>query len=538
MTAAQLPARVMSRVAFTLARHRLATDFAALMRTAPQRDRGTGPKVGIASFSSGWHFVLEALLAHGLAARGARPEFLVCDLPDLPICDERTIHSTHRDRCDGCIAEKRPLLDHAALPWRGIRALISGGALARAQRIGDSLAPQEIGSYVERGFPIGQWLHVSACHYLRCDARGDTADRIEARRRLLIAAIVLVEAIERWLDECQPEIVIAESGAHFEWRIARELARARGIPVVCREIGKGGFDTHLYALNADCMAPDLATAWADVKDQPLSPGEEAAVDRLLSALPQRTYEQRAPIVRAAPAALRSSLGVAAAVPVVVAFTNVAWDLATAGRDRAFDGQLDWLRETMRELDGRGAHLVIRTHPAEASVLTRERVADMLARESITPPHVTIVKPEDTTAARDFCAAASLVLAYNSHAAIEAAALGHTVVVAGDAHFRGRGFTIDVESRADYVSLLRQWAGGTPLPPPPGRVALARRYSHLFFLRYHVAMHWTTSPLAPPYRLTIQSLGELEPGRNPAVDAVCGAILDRRQVLLPRSAVRA
>lgn len=535
VTVSLLPGRLMNRVSFTLARHRLETDFAALMRTAAPRDSATGPIIGVAAFSSGWHFVLEALLAHALAARGARPELLVCDLPELPICDERTIHSTHRERCDGCIDEKRPLLDHVGLPWRGISALIADGALERARHIGASVAPEEIAGFVERGFPIGGWLHVSACHYLRCDARGDTADRIETRRRLLIAAIVLVEATERWLDDLQPDIVIAESGAHFEWRIVRELARARGIAVVCREIGKGGFDTHLYSLNADCMAPDLSAAWAEAKDQPLSETEDAAVDRFLSSLPQRTYEQRAPIARAARAALRSSLGVHAGVPVAVAFTNVAWDLATAGRDRTFDGQLDWLRETVRALDGRAAHLVIRTHPAEATALTRERVGDTLIREfPHATPHVTIVGPEDTTAARDLCAAADLVLAYNSHAAIEAAALGHPVIVAGDAHFRGRGFTIDVDSREAYLSLLREWAGGTPLPPPPASAALARRYCHLFFLRYHVTMNWTTSPLAPPYRLTIQSLRELEPGRNPVVDAVCSAILNRQQVLLPRA----
>jgi hypothetical protein len=536
LTATRLPARLINRVKASQARHRLERDFERVMATGAAR-AGSGPRIGLATFGSGaWHFVLEALLAHALAARGARPEFLVCDLPDLPVCDERTFHSRHQERCDGCISEKRVLVDACGLPWTGLSQLIDRGTLERARGIAAQLDAAALDSYVEGGWPIGRWLHVSACHYLRCDARGQSAERVEVRRRMLATAIVAVQAVERWLDASAPEIVIAESGAHLVWRIALELARARGIPVVCREIGKGGFDTHLYSLDADCMAPDLSAAWSEAMRLPLDDAESAAVERLLSTLPGQTYVQRAPIVRAAPADLRARLGVPAGKRVAVAFTNVAWDLATAGRDAAFAGQSDWLRETAAALAGTDTQLLVRAHPAEASVLTREGVAEWIAAERPAwRAHVTIVPPEDTIAALDVCAMADLILVYNSHVGIEAAAAGHPVIVAGAPHYRARGFTIDVASRDAYRRLLEAWRAGSPLAPPPGSDVLARRYCHLFFLRYHIPMHWTTSPLQPPYELRIHSLRELDPGRNPSVDAVCDAILGRYQVVLPRVA---
>jgi len=518
---------------------RLEHDFARLVATA-STPSGSGPKVGIATFGSGgWHFVVEALLAHALAARGARPEFLMCDLPDLPICDERTIHSRSRERCDGCLEDKRALLDACRLSWRGTSELVSSSSLARARTTTATLAADAIAAYVERGWPVGQWLHVSACHYLRCDARGESTEKLDVHRRLLATAIVTVEAVERWLDEVRPEIVIAESGAHLMWRIALELARARGIPVVCREMGKGGWDSHLYALNADCMAPDLSAEWTEAEGQRLSAEEEAAVDRLFDELPARTYLQRAPVVRSGPAELRERLGIAPAARVAVAFTNVTWDLATAGRDVAFDGVFDWLRDTIRTLSAHPAvHLIVRAHPAEASVLTRERILDQIAHEWPNGlAQVTLVPPEDTTAARDLCAIADLVLAYNSTVAIEAAADGHAVVVSGAPHYRGRGFTIDVASCEHYHSVLNGWAAGTPIEAPTAAATLARRYAHLFFLRYHVPMSWTTSPLEPPYHLRIRSTRELEPGVNPVLDAVCQGILEHRQVVLPRVSVK-
>ena len=530
------PARLLKKATAVRDRDRLRRDFARLMKTAiPGTDRGNGPRIGVATFGSGgWHFVIEALLAHALAVRGARPSLLVCDMPELPICDERTIHSRHRERCDGCIDEKQPLLDSCGLPWVGLRSLVAADALVRAQATVSALDDTALESHHERGWPVGQWLHVSACHYLRGDARGSSAESRDARRRLLTQAIVAVEAVERWLDGTQPDVVIAESGAHLVWRVAFELARARGIPVVCREMGKGGWDQHLYALNADSMSPDLSREWALVRDRALTPEQDAAVERLLHELPERTYAQQAPISRATPAALRARLGIATDARVAVAFTNVTWDLATAGRDVAFDGVLDWLRETINHLrQSPAAHLIVRAHPAEASGLTRERILDQLARECPKGVSgVTLVPPEDAIAARDLCQVASLVLVYNSTVAIEAAADGHTVVLGGKPHYRGRGFTVDLDSRAEYATKLARWAAGDPIAAPADAAVRARRYAHLFFMRYHVPMGWTTSPLEPPYRLRIHSLQELEPGSNPALDAVCDGILAHHQVLLP------
>lgn len=536
--ALRLGTRLLRRIDTRHGQHQLERDFRRLMAAGHgEVGRGDGPKVGFATFGSGtWHLVIEALLAHALAKRGARPQLLVCDLPELPICDERTIHSRDRDRCAGCVDDKRALLDLSGLPWRGVSSVVTADALTRARRTVASLADAELESHTESGRPLGRWLHVSASHFLRCDARGDAAEKVDARRRLLTAAIVVAEAVERWLDETRPDVVIAESGAHFMWRIALEAARARGLPVVCREMGKGGWDHQIYALGADSMSPDLDEVWAQERDRPLSDEEEAEVEAFLADLPARTFLQKGPApVSRDRASLRAQFGVPSGKAVAVAFTNVTWDLATAGRDVAFTGVFDWVSATIHALaDLPDAHLVIRAHPAEASVQTRERIVDQISRTwPAGLPGVTLIEPEQPLAARDLAAMADLVLVYNSTTGIEVAAQGSPVLLCGKPHFRGRGFTIDVSTRGEYGQWLATWAGGAPIAAPDGAAGLARRYTHLFFLRYHLAMGWTTSPLEPPYRLTIQSLDELQPGRNRALDEVCCGILEGRQILLPR-----
>lgn len=537
----RLPQRAARRWSFDRAQRQLVDAMDRLTRRGPApAPPSAAPRVGFATFGSGCsHLALEALLAHALVQRGARPELLLCDLPELPICDERTAWSRSPDRCAGCLDDKRALLEACRLPWRGLRAFLDADAVPRAVDTAAAIPDERIDDYRERGWPIGRWLHVSASHYLRGDARGGGAAAVAVRRRWLATAIVTVQAVERWLDEARPDIVVAESGAHVMWRVAFELARARGINVICREIGKGGFDHHLYALNADCMAPDLAHAWTEYADAPLSADEAHEVDRFVAELPSRTY----PAARGTAtgrAELRAALGLGTATRVAVAFTNVTWDLATAGRDAGFASGAEWIRGVVRAVARHPeVKLIVRAHPAEAHVGTRERALDDLAAEWLElPPNVVTIAPEDAVAARDLLALADLALVYNSTAGLEAAIAGVPVMVAGAPHFRGKGFTVDIDSPAHLAAAIDAWAAaGGPAWLADAR-DLARRYCHLFFLRYHLRMGWTTSPLSPPVALTIRSLDELAPGRNPSLDVVCDAILAGRQPLLPRLPAKA
>ncbi len=529
IAAPTLQERVARRLEYTQARLDLQRDLERVLASGSMAAAPAGEaRVGIAALSSGpWHLVLQILLAHALRLRGAPSRLLLCDLPELPICNERIVTARSADRCAGCVDDKRALLDASGLDWDGMSAFVPPDAIASARVTVERLDDDELRSHRVDRWPVGEWLEVSACHYLRRDGSGDDAEQIATRRRLLVSAIVTLRAVERWLDESRPTVVIVQGGVHFMWRIVFELARARGIAVVCREMGKGGWDHHLYALNRDSMAPDLDEAWQVARQAPLTPDEDRAVEAFLDQLPARTFPGAAP-------ADASPLAAAAGPRTMVAFTNVTWDMATAQRDAGFQGLADWLRDTLRicsELPG--AHLIIRAHPAEAGN-TRERVIDEVLREwPMAPGAVTLVPPTDLVSAAALFDRADLVAVYNSTAGLEAAARGKQVLVAGRPHFRGRGFTIDIDSRDHYRATLGQWNRGATLKEPGDAISLARRYAHMFYLRYHVPMGWTTSPLEPPFALTIKSVRDLAPGHNRALDVVCDGIINQRQILLPR-----
>lgn len=537
-----LPARLVRGLAGRLVNRQLERDFERLMQTSAEahlarHTTSNAPKVAFATFGSGnWHLVLEMLLAHALALRGASPELLLCDMPTLPACDERTVFAWDVELCFGCLSSKQKLLQASNLPWRGMTAFLTSDSLTRATTIVADLKDEHLEDYKQGQWPIGRWVHVSACHFLRCDARGNDPEKVSVRRRFLTSAIVVTEAIERWLDEVQPDVLIAQSGAHFMWRIAFELARARGIRVVCREMGKGGYDSHIYSLNSFSMFPNWNDVWTEASQEDLSSVETERLDAYLGSLVEMTYDNKTNDLPMPDAeGIREELGLDPNRKTAVLFTNVTWDLTTAGRDVGFDGLLDWILETIRLMENLpDAQLVIRAHPAENHVLTREHILERIhARYPNLPQNVYLVPPEKELAARSLYELASLVLAYCSTTGIEAAIYRKPVLLGGDPHYRGKGFTIDVQSRQEYADLLRQWASGGLDWPSQRASESARRYFHLFFLRYHILMGWTTSPLEPPFKLKIKDLAELLPNRNACLDVVCSGILNGHEIILPR-----
>jgi hypothetical protein len=285
------------------------------------------------------------------------------------------------------------------------------------------------------------------------------------------------------------------------------------------------------------MFPDLADTWDEDRRVPLTSGQTERVYAYLRSLPAKTYAS-APTNGRIQDLSADEVAVARDRKVAVLFTGVTWDLATAGRDVAFDGMFDWIGETLRLAETLpDVQFVVRAHPAETSVSTREHVLDRIAefRRDL-PANVTLIPPDREVSVERLCALADLVLAYCSTTGMEAAIYGKPVMVCGAPHYRNRGFTIDVESRAEYERRLRQWAAGGLTHAAEECAEAARRYFHLFFFRYHIEMGWTTSPLEPPFRLTLKQMSELLPGRSRSVDAVCGGILSGTQILLPRPAL--
>jgi hypothetical protein len=164
--------------------------------------------------------------------------------------------------------------------------------------------------------------------------------------------------------------------------------------------------------------------------------------------------QSAPLVGTE--ALVRQLGLDADKPIALLCTNVCCDSIVLGRTRAFRSMADWVRRTIDFFTGRPDwQLVIRAHPGERVMQPVESVESIVQqhRPGQLPTNIRLVLPNDPVNTYSLMRVAQVGMVYNSTTGLEMATLGAPVLIAGPAHYLGKGFTLDPETAEDYFTTL-------------------------------------------------------------------------------------
>jgi hypothetical protein len=109
-----------------------------------------------------------------------------------------------------------------------------------------------------------------------------------------------------------------------------------------------------------------------------------------------------------------------------------------------------------------------------------------------------------------------------------------VILAGQAHYGGKGFTIEAGSPGEYCAILDRVASIAPLSAE--QTALARRYAYWYFVQRQIPVRSIDLKRGHWGDLDLQRIDTLLPGRDAIMDTVCRNIVEGRDFILPSSAV--
>jgi hypothetical protein len=214
-------------------------------------------------------------------------------------------------------------------------------------------------------------------------------------------------------------------------------------------------------------------------------------------------------------------------PVIGLLTNVIWDAQLHFDNSAFPSMLEWLFASIEYFLARSdLQLVIRVHPAEVlgSVPSMQHAVDEIVKRFGTlPSHIKLIGPNDKISTYALMSLCNSVLVYGTKTALELACSGLPVVVAGSAWCRGKGFTIDVSSSEEYLSVLESLPIDRRLSEE--QVRTARKYAYHFFFRRMIPIKsLKPAKVFGPYAVRVSSLEELMPGSDPGLDVICEGVL--------------
>ena len=125
---------------------------------------------------------------------------------------------------------------------------------------------------------------------------------------------------------------------------------------------------------------------------------------------------------------------------------------------------------------------------------------------------------------------SAVIIYGTKTGVELTSVGMPTIVAGEAWIRNKGMTMDASSSEEYFKLL------DALPPKEGLsprlTQRARMYAYHFFFRRMIPLSFMEPITGGLYRLEIQSIDQLQPGRELGLDVICDGILEGTEFIYP------
>jgi hypothetical protein len=302
------------------------------------------------------------------------------------------------------------------------------------------------------------------------------------------------QSLLAYLRSTKPDVVIVPNGTVQEFGIVYRVARFLKIPVTTYEFSDQR-EAFWIAQNAEIMRQDTSEMWSAQADSKLSGEQLSRIKNLFASRQQAKVNENftrqwQSLPSQGSEKVRDQLKLDNR-PIVLLATNVLGDSLTLGRQVFSKTMADWVSRTILYFIGRpDIQLVIRIHPGE--ILTREYSMVDVVRQTLPelPEYIHVIQPEEKVNTYDLVEITDVGLVYTTTVGLEMALKGIPVVVAGQTHYRDRGFTFDPNSWVEYFKLL-----GMILEDPKQfklnkeKIAIAWKYAYHFFYTFPLPFPW-------------------------------------------------
>ncbi len=489
---------------------------------------------------------LESLLAVALTLRGTEVHVLLCD-EVLPACFDCWIgwysnqvefarHGPKKDLCKYCFSQAYKMFQSLGIKIYRYSDFLSEDDLQEAERISSSVPLEDIGSYLLGGTAIGEHAMAGT---LRFYARGNLdnepcAERI--LRRYFKAALITTYLMRNLLDKIKYKSAVFHHGIYVPQGLIGEVCRQKDVHVVNWNPGyrKNSFvfshhNTYHYTMMTEPVEKWMDIQWNDSLERELTTYLKS---RWKGSQDWIWFHEKPKFDLKK---IEEETGIDFTKPCIGMLTSVMWDAQLHYPSNAFPNMLSWVLGTIEYFKKRqDLQLVIRIHPAEirGTLPSRQRILDEIKRAfPVLPKNTIVIPPESQVSTYAVMLQCDTVIIYNTKTGIELTAMGIPVIVAGEAWIRNKGFAMEVDNPEDYYNLLDRLPLNKRMPPD--KVLKAKKYAFHFFFRRMIPLEFMKPTGGnPPYRIQLESLKDLLPGKTIGLDIICDGILKGSDFIYP------
>ena len=310
--------------------------------------------------------------------------------------------------------------------------------------------------------------------------------RLERNRAAALAALAILKD--------RPDTVLIPNGLVTELGIFYQVARRLDLMTVTYEFNDQREQIWLSQNNI-VMQQNTDALWAARGQVPLTEPEREQIAGLENARTSagkygkgtRFWQDVASV---GGEAQRAALGLDER-PVVLLATNVLGDSLTLGRNVFTASMAEWITKTVQYFAARpDVQLVVRVHPGERLMKGPSSLDVIKAALPELPEHIKLIPPLEKVNTYDLMEIAGLGLAYTTTVGMEMAMRGVPVILAGQTHYRGRGFTYDPATWDEYFATADRLLSDLPAYRlSPEQIESAWNYAYRFFFEFPRPFPW-------------------------------------------------
>ncbi|MBI5296367.1 MAG: hypothetical protein HY869_12900 [Chloroflexi bacterium] len=490
---------------------------------------------------------VEAVISIAMRLRGVRSHVIICDGAYRACVLREATSGTPVDQwqaaCKACKARTSAVLEKMRVPYSFIGDYVPDSLKNELWNATASVSWDTLDDLSYDGVKLGKSTRSAVFRYLQGE---DLVGHEPVVREYAFSALVCAAASARAMEVMSPSRLFLSHGVYVDWGPALQTALLRSVPVA------GWKPSYLYAHFYFRHIDDgvrlgfhrlTRAAWDERKASPLSPAEEARLDEFM----QHRYEENASfdLQSVKPKAYRGEIEKVrqnyvshADKPVWGIMCHINWDSVKDYSPMAFDSFNDWILTTVGEIVNiPEVHWLVKIHPVEANykgLMGMQYLID--SHFPSLPPHVKVIPAEENLNPLEFFQLIDGGVSVYGTSGLELALQGKPVILAGDAHYGGKGFTYEGLSPDEYVNLLHRAASLSRLSEE--QVALARRYAYSYFIQREVPLRVLdeSQPNSKQWKFQYKRRHLLLPGKDPFMDFVCEHILNGKDFVMDENLV--
>jgi hypothetical protein len=487
---------------------------------------------------------LESTLMMSLKVRDCRVGLLYCDTC-LPACEFNSTGNNNPDAgcfrrgvfqesilatCRKCTRNIESIYGNLPLEMNTYEPFVNKEDYELAQKLVMQIPFNKFREFVYNGVGVGEEAFASVLRATQMGTIDDTPEHRWYVQRYLISCILMAIIAERAFSKLKPDRIVMIHGVYLTHGIATRVANKMGIPVII--YGAPYRKGTIWLSHGDSYHRTLVTEpnvlW---ENHELTVDEEKKTwDYLRSKQGGgRDYVSYHPNAIEDVDILYKTLNMDKTRQIISLYTNVIWDAQIYYNFNVFNDIFDWIFTSIDELGkNENIWLVIRIHPAEVKggFATRQPFLNEInKRYSTLPSNVRVIPPESDLSSYTLAENSRATLIYGTKMGLEIAVRGIPVVVSGETFNRGKGFTIDIESKSQYLELLRNIHKIEPINADITKRALKYAY-YLYFQKMIDFPFFEVEDAhkSVGIKLVFSNLADLKQGTNANLDTICKGII--------------